>query len=103
MKRVRLAPTPCIAIDVDGTLLVAGAPNLGLIDWCKARKADGYSLVLWSARGGAHARAAAAACGCADLFEAVIGKPGFIVDDQGWAWIKGTHVLRGAADWEEAT
>ena len=83
-----------IAVDVDGTLIVRGEPNLALVNWCRAKKAEGYSIVLWSAAGREHAQQSAALCGATDIFETIIAKPGFIVDDNGWGWIRYSQVVR---------
>ena len=83
-----------IAVDVDGTLCLAGEPNTALIEWLRKRREDGYSLTLWSNRGEAHARATAERYACADLFAHIVSKPGYVVDDRGWAWIRDTEVVR---------
>lgn len=88
-------PPRVIAIDVDGTLCMEpdGSLNQDLVDWCFARKADGYQLILWSSGGEAHALASAQRFQLVDLFDHIISKPGFIVDDHGWGWIRFTHVV----------
>ena len=91
-----------IAVDVDGTLHINGLPNTALIAWCRERKEEGYTLILWSGRGEAHARSVAAAFGCAEVFAAILSKPGYVVDDEGWSWIKYTRAL-WPADMQERT
>jgi hypothetical protein len=54
----------------------------------------GYSLMLWSARGREYADAMAQRYGVAGLFDVILAKPGYIVDDLGWDWIKYTQVIR---------
>lgn len=93
MNAPKYPPRRCIAVDVDGTLHIGGQPNVALIAWCRVRKQDGYSLILWSAQGEEHARSVATAFGCADLFDVIVSKPGYIVDDNGWDWIKYTRAL----------
>jgi hypothetical protein len=93
MGRQRYEPTRCIAVDVDGTLQINGRRNDVLIDWCRDRRLDGYSILLWSARGKEHARSVADAFACADVFDVILAKPGYIVDDLGWSWIKYTRVI----------
>jgi len=83
-----------IAVDVDGTLHVGGRANTKAIAWLHKRKAEGYTLMLWSMRGEKHARLIANQFGCVDLFNCIVSKPGFILDDEGWAWIKRTRVVR---------
>ena len=95
MKRRPPPPPKWIFVDVDGTLSLGGCRNDSLIDWLEDRKAAGFRLVLWSARGQAHAQAAAEAFQCTHLFEAILSKPGFVVDDRGWSWIQYTHVVTG--------
>jgi len=83
-----------IAVDVDGTLGVQGVLNERLITWCREQKAAGKTLILWSARGEAHARRAAEFFGVSDVFDVIMGKPEAIVDDKGWGWIRFTRVIR---------
>ena len=94
-------PPRVIAIDVDGTLQIGGEANARLIEWCRQRKADGFQLILWSARGEAHARRYAEAFAVADLFAVICSKPGYIVDDLGWGWIRHTRVIRSFSDSED--
>lgn len=92
-------PPRVIAVDVDGTLQSNGVCNQGLVDWCMQQKAGGFYLMLWSSRGEAHARNVSEAFGLTSLFDLICSKPGYVVDDQGWGWIKYTRViksLRGA-------
>jgi len=88
-----LPPPRVIAVDVDNTLHSAGVCNSRLIDWCKQQKEAGFYLMLWSSRGEAHARNVAAHCGVDGLFDMICSKPGYVVDDQGWGWIKYTRVI----------
>jgi len=90
----KFPPQRTIAVDVDGTLIVGSQPNAKLIAWCWQKKNEGFRLMLWSARGQAHAINAAKACECMDLFDAIESKPGYIVDDLGWSWIKYTRIIR---------
>jgi hydroxymethylpyrimidine pyrophosphatase-like HAD family hydrolase len=87
-------PSRTIAVDVDGTLLVNGRLNAKLVEFCRAQRARGFSLTLWSARGKAYAQAVVERFDVADLFDDIVGKPGYIVDDLGWTWIKYTQVVR---------
>ena len=32
--------------------------------------------------------------GVADLFDDIVSKPGYVLDDLGWSWIKYTQVIR---------
>ena len=97
-RRQKYPPPRVIAIDVDGTLQHRGSPNNPLIAWCKERKADGFTMMLWSSRGEDHARRYAELFGVTDLFDLICSKPGYIVDDQGWGWIKYTRVIRSVGD-----
>jgi predicted mannosyl-3-phosphoglycerate phosphatase (HAD superfamily) len=80
-----------IFCDVDGTLITSGQVNARLVDWLRLRHNEGFELVLWSSRGREHAEKAASIAGCAELFQSIVSKPGYIVDDKGWAWIKYTR------------
>ena len=86
-------PPRVIAVDVDGTLQINGACNRRLVEWCERQKASGFYLMLWSSRGEAHARNVAEAFGIVQLFDLICSKPGYVVDDQGWGWIKYTRVI----------
>lgn len=83
-----------IAVDVDGTLINGFSINDDLIKWLVLRKNDGHELILWSARGRDYAQNAARVTGTEHLFDAIISKPGKIVDDLGWGWIKWTQIIR---------
>jgi hydroxymethylpyrimidine pyrophosphatase-like HAD family hydrolase len=81
-----------IAIDVDGTLITRGQVNTRLVEWAKDKHDQGYKIIIWSARGEDHARTAAQMADLSSIATA-ISKPGYIVDDQGWQWIKHTKVI----------
>lgn len=81
-------------MDVDGTLHINGVANHRAIAWLNKRKAEGYTLMLWSMRGERHARVVAKQMECAELFDVIVSKPGYILDDEGWRWIQRTRVLR---------
>lgn len=81
-----------IAVDVNDTLGVQGQPNERLAQWIGERRREGYSVMLWSARGETYAREVAAALGITDLFDVIAAKPGYIVNDRGWGWIRFAHV-----------
>jgi predicted HAD superfamily phosphohydrolase YqeG len=91
---MKYQPQKVIAVDVDGTLHINGNRNQKLIDWCKDRKAEGYRIMLWSARGEAHARRCAESFQIVELFDLICSKPGYIVDDQGWQWVKYTKIIK---------
>ena len=84
--------TRSIFVDVDGTLISRGKLNQAIVDYCRRMRFEGFDVVLWSARGRAHAENAAMKYGL-DFFTAVLGKPGYIIDDIGWSWINNTKVL----------
>ena len=89
----KLPPCKCIAIDVDGTLLINGQINHALANWAKAKHAAGFEIIVWSARGTLHAQRAAHAADLTSIAAAVVSKPGFLVDDQGWEWARYTAVI----------
>lgn len=93
VKPQKYPPPKVAAVDVDGTLLHKSQINLELVEWCRSKKCEGYTLILWSARGEAYARNVADQAGISDLFDSIISKPGYIVDDQGWGWTKYTRVV----------
>ena len=83
----------CIAIDIDDTLIGKGKLNKVVYDLAKQRLAEGWEVVLWSARGKDYAQEIATKHGIADAFSMVMGKPSVIVDDKGWSWIKYTKAI----------
>lgn len=82
-----------LAVDVDGTLFVKGEVNRSVVDFVKGRKTAGFEIIIWSSRGTDYAKKAAALAGLTAVADAVISKPGEIIDDQGWGWIKYTRVV----------
>jgi hydroxymethylpyrimidine pyrophosphatase-like HAD family hydrolase len=92
---LRLPRPEVIYVDVDGTLLLANSGiNWALVEQLRQKHAAGFSLVLWSARGEQHAKDAANKANCVGLFTAILSKPGFIIDDKGWAWTRYTKRLK---------
>lgn len=94
MKNQKYPPTRTIAVDVDGTLHTNGILNARVVEFCERQKDNGFTLNLWSARGKEYAQAAAEKFGVSHLFDDIISKPGYILDDQGWNWIKYTQIIR---------
>lgn len=92
MKKFK--PTRTIFVDIDGTILRNGILNQTLVDWCRRLSGDGYTFILWSARGEFYARKVAERFGIADIFRFIISKPENIIDDQGWNWIKYVRIIR---------
>jgi len=90
----KLPPPKLIAVDVDATLILrSGRINQAVVDWLHKRKAEGFRLMLWSMRGKQWALDAATRWQCADLFDCIEGKPGYILDDKGWSWARDTIVI----------
>lgn len=86
-------PPRVVAVDVDGTLLVNGQKNSAVVLWCERLKTEGYVLHLWSSRGKKHAESVAELFGVTHLFDVILSKPGYILDDMGWEWIKFTKAI----------
>ena len=86
-------PPHCIAIDVDDTLIGRDGLDLGVVAFIEAKREEGMEVMLWSMRGRAYARAVAEKHRVAHLFDAIISKPGWILDDQGWQWVAKTRVV----------
>ena len=91
---MRHPPTNCVAVDVDGTLSAGGVLNKAVLAWAEQCRANGLFVILWSARGMEHARRMAEQFGCVQSFDAILPKPGYILDDQGWGWVRYTQVVR---------
>ena len=94
----KYAPQKVIAVDIDGTLHKNGIANQKLIEWCKDRKEEGFFMMLWSARGEEYARKFAKNYKIEGMFDLICSKPGYIVDDQGWGWVKYTKVIRSLGE-----
>jgi hypothetical protein len=95
VEHQKYPPPKVIAVDVDGTLWhpLTGELNIPLVEWCRERRAEGFTPMLWSARGKAHAEAIAEQFSLVQLFDVILSKPGFVLDDQGWNWIVYTRVI----------
>lgn len=93
MRFKKFPKTKSIFVDIDGTLISRGKLNHIIIEYCRHKKAEGFDIVLWSARGREYAEDIAAKFDLAGFFTAIIGKPGYIIDDIGWSWIKNTKHL----------
>lgn len=94
MRRQKYPPPSVIAVDVDGTLLINGQLNQELVTWCRKKKAEGFFMMLWSAAGQKHAENASEMAGLNDVFDLILSKPGYVVDDQGWSWVKYTQIVK---------
>ena len=90
----KFQPAKVIAVDVDGTLIRDGRLVRSLVDWLHEQRALGFRLMLWSARGRDHALGAVELFGLHGLFDDVVSKPGYVVDDQGWQWTQYTWVIK---------
>jgi len=88
MRRPKYQPQKVVYVDVDGTLLIDGKCNNHLVAVLTDLKAEGYELILWSARGKEHAQKAAGLTRTVGLFDIVLTKPGYVVDDKGWTWTR---------------
>lgn len=93
IPRPTFEPNGVIAVDIDGTLVIDGRPNSPLIEWIKAKQAEGRQMVLWSSRGTQYAIDTAQRLGITHLFSVIVGKPCAIVDDKGWSWTRFARVL----------
>ena len=92
-RKQKYLPARSIFVDIDNTLHLKGVLNERLVDWCRGRKNKGFKMVLWSSRGEEYAQAFAERHDLLSVFDLIIGKPGYIVDDMGWSWIKYTRVI----------
>lgn len=93
----RYPPPRIIAVDIDGTLVTQGRLSSSVVTWCRDKKTKGARLMLWSARGIEYANQVADHFELRDLFDDVVGKPGYIIDDQGWNWTRYTVVVPESA------
>jgi hypothetical protein len=77
-----------VAVDIDETLIVKGRVSAKAVRWAEKKRAEGKFVILWSARGSRYAREVAEKHGVAGNFDAIIGKPRMILDDNGWKWVR---------------
>ena len=82
-----------LAVDVDGTLIDGWRTNPSIVELVRQQASAGWDVVIWSMRGRLYAERAAALAGVSDL-AICIGKPGYIIDDQGLDWLRGARVQR---------
>lgn len=79
-------PNPrAIMVDVDGCLLLRGRVNHQLVEWIRARIANGWAVYVWSSRGKTWAEQAAELAGLTRDVEC-LPKPGIVVDDMAGRW-----------------
>lgn len=97
-RPAKYPPPKVIAVDVDGTLCLRGELNPRVVDWCARRRKEGYSTMLWSMRGQAYAKKAAEFFRVSHLFDVIVSKPGVILDDRGWTWVRDTRIVRSLDD-----
>ena len=92
-RRERFAPRLQAAVDVDGTLIQAGGVAPAVVEWIRERAGEGFQVIVWSARGEQVAREAVDRAGIGELVAYAIAKPGVILDDQGWGWVRFTRAI----------
>ena len=80
-KRKRFTRASTVCVDVDGTLIVNGALSNRVVRWAERARGEGLSVYLWSARGEAYAKEIAARYDVSHLFDKIISKPGYTLDD----------------------
>jgi len=90
---MKYPPPKWIFIDVDGTLVRHGILSHEVIARIKEYRFNGFRFVLWSARGEEYARASAERHEVKNLFEHIISKPGYVIDDRGWSWVRHTKII----------
>ena len=93
---MRFPASKCVAIDVDNTLVINNKLTVSVVEFARLKKNEGFDVILWSAKGREHAEKQARRFHIEDCFTAIISKPGYIIDDLGWSWIKFTKWIRGA-------
>lgn len=91
-------PPQAIAIDVDGTLIVNGQVNAALVSFAHRCSEQGFDLMLWSMRGREVAKQAAEAAGLSSVIDVVASKPGYMIDDRGFDWLRGVRLVRATGD-----
>jgi len=86
-------PPDVIYIDVDGTLLKCGKPDIKIVAWARKKYDQGFQLIVWSSRGAINATRAVHLAGIEDIVSFKLSKPGYIVDDKGWSWTEYTKQI----------
>lgn len=91
-KAIRLNRRRAVYVDVDKTIIDGrGNTNWGLIWKIKDKQGDA-DFILWSARGATYARKVAESLQIEELFDAILGKPTDVVDDDGLNWLKSAEM-----------
>ena len=83
-----------IYVDVDGTLLIKDRINIRLVAYIKRMKQSGYEVNIWSMRGKKYAEKWCIRAGLKYYITHCLGKPGMIIDDEGWSWTKNCKVSK---------
>jgi len=83
-----------IYVDVDGTLLIKDRINIKLVSYIKSKKREGYDINIWSMRGKKYAEKWMIRAGLKYDVTHCLSKPGMIIDDEGWNWIKNCRVTK---------
>ena len=97
MQKHRQLPLPkTVAFDVDGTLISGSTVNGRIVSLLREYKSSGFEVVVWSMRGTDYAKRAVDLAGVGAEVDCVISKPGVIVDDKGWTWVRDTKVISSA-------
>lgn len=90
-----------IAVDVDGTLEQDGQLDEACLEYLMKKRAEGWSLMLWSSQGQARAAGFADEHGITGIFDVIASKPGLILDDRGWSWTIYCPVVKGVVEVRE--
>jgi predicted HAD superfamily phosphohydrolase YqeG len=88
ISRPKYRSQKSVFVDVDGTLVVNGALNKSVIDIIDKMRSDGFEIYLWSMAGRPHAISIAEHFGVAEMFDEIISKPGYMIDDDGFSWLR---------------
>jgi len=94
MLKQKYPPPNVIYIDVDGTLLKGGKPDLKIVAWARDKYEQGFQIIVWSSRGSMNAIRAVHLADIEDIVSFKLSKPGYIVDDKGWSWTKFTRQIK---------
>ena len=86
--RPKYKPDRVIFVDIDGTLLIDGQVDEAIIKFLEKEKKDGFMIILWSSRGLDYATDIAKKFEITQVFNFIIPKPAYIIDDYGWNWTR---------------
>lgn len=101
MTRSSSPPRKVVAIDVDDVLISGGEVNGDVVEFARNMSARGFEVWVWSSEGQQEAVQAVERAEICDVVQCCLGKPGIIVEGEGWDWSRLVQVINYADDLDE--